>query len=43
MQIFRTQPTPAEICVERVKGMRFAAEAGKFEAIFQGLNGSFSL
>jgi uncharacterized oxidoreductase len=43
MQIFQTQPTPAEICVERVKGMRFAAEAGKFDAIFQGLNGSFNL
>ncbi|MGA2848473.1 MAG: SDR family oxidoreductase [Terracidiphilus sp.] len=43
MQIFQTQPTPAEICVERVKGMRFAAEAGKFDAIFQSLNGSFSL
>jgi len=43
MQIFQTQPTPAEICVERVKGMRFAAEAGKFDAIFQGLNGSFNV
>jgi uncharacterized oxidoreductase len=43
MQIFQTQPTPSEICVERVKAMRFAAEAGKFDAIFQGLNGSFNL
>ena len=43
MQIFQTQPTPSEICVERVKAMRFAAEAGKFDAIFQGLNGSFEL
>jgi uncharacterized oxidoreductase len=43
MQIFHTQPTPSEICVERVKGMRFAAEAGKFDAIFQGLNSSFEL
>jgi len=43
MQIFQTQPTPAEICVERVKGMRFAAENGKFDAIFNGLNGSFTL
>ena len=43
MQIFQTQPTPAEICVERVKGMRFAAENGKFDAIFQGLNSSFTL
>jgi uncharacterized oxidoreductase len=43
MQIFQTQPTPPEICVERVKGMRFAAENGKFDAIFNGLNGSFTL
>jgi len=43
MQIFQTQPTPAEICVERVKGMRFSAEAGKADAIFQGLNSSFEL
>jgi uncharacterized oxidoreductase len=43
MQIFQTQPTPAEICVERVKGMRYAAEAGKFDAIFNGLNSSFNL
>jgi uncharacterized oxidoreductase len=43
MQIFHTQPTPSEICVERVKGMRFAAEQGKFDAIFQGLNSSFEL
>ena len=43
MQIFQTQPTPAEICVERVKGMRYAAEAGKFDAIFNSLNSSFNL
>ena len=32
------QPTPAEICVERVKGLRFAAETGKYDATFNGLN-----
>jgi uncharacterized oxidoreductase len=38
MEILKTQPTPAEICVENVKGLRFAAETGKYAAIFQGLN-----
>lgn len=38
MEILKTKPTPAEICVENVKRLRFAAENGKFEAIFQGLN-----
>lgn len=40
MAILKTQPTPAEICVENVKALRFAAEKGKFDAIFQGLNGT---
>ncbi len=38
MGILKQQPTPAEICVENVKGLRFAAESGKFEQIFNGLN-----
>jgi len=38
MQLFRTQPTPAEICVENVKGLRFAAKSGRYDAIFTGLN-----
>jgi uncharacterized oxidoreductase len=38
MQILKTQPNIAEICVERVKPLRFAAETGKFDATFQGLN-----
>ncbi len=40
MDILKTQPSPAEICVENVKGLRFAAETGKYGAIFQGLNAS---
>ena len=40
MQIFKTQPTPAEICVENVKPLRFSAENGKFDLIFQALNAS---
>jgi uncharacterized oxidoreductase len=38
MAILKTQPTPREICVENVKGLRFAAESGKYDAIFLGLN-----
>jgi uncharacterized oxidoreductase len=38
MQILNTQPTPPEICVENVKPLRFSAESGKFDTIFQGLN-----
>lgn len=42
MQILKTHPTPPEICVENVKRLRFAAESGKFDAIFSGLNDSFA-
>jgi uncharacterized oxidoreductase len=42
MEILKTQPTPAEICVENVKGLRFAAESGKYDAIFQGLNAAMA-
>jgi uncharacterized oxidoreductase len=38
MQLFHTQPTPSEICVEMVKGLRFAAERGHYDAVFAGLN-----
>jgi uncharacterized oxidoreductase len=42
MEILKTQPTPPEICVENVKRLRFAAESGKFDAIFQGLNAAMA-
>lgn len=42
MCILKTQPTPPEICVENVKRLRFAAESGKFDAIFQGLNAAMA-
>ncbi len=42
MNILKTQPTPPEICVENVKRLRFAAESGKFDAIFQGLNAAMA-
>jgi uncharacterized oxidoreductase len=42
MTILKTQPTPPEICVENVKRLRFAAESGKFDAIFEGLNAALA-
>ncbi len=39
MEILKRRPTPAEICVENVKRLRFAAESGNFDAIFTGMNG----
>lgn len=38
MEILETQPEATEICVENVKGLRFAAETGMYEEIFQRLN-----
>lgn len=38
MNILTSQPAPPEICVERVKGLRFAAEGGHYDAVFHGLN-----
>ena len=42
MEILKTQPTPPEIVVEDARGLRFAAESGKFDAIFQRLNAAMS-
>jgi len=38
MQLLHVQPTPAEICVEVVKVLRFAADNNRFDAVFSGLN-----
>jgi len=38
MSIIKTQPDATEICVERVKALRFAAAAGHHDAVFNGLN-----
>jgi uncharacterized oxidoreductase len=38
MTILTTQPSLTEICVERVKPLRFAAEAGHYDSVFKGLN-----
>jgi uncharacterized oxidoreductase len=42
MEILKQQPTPQEICVENVKPLRFAAESGKFDQIFAGLNAAMT-
>jgi uncharacterized oxidoreductase len=38
MEILKTQPAVTEICVENVKRLRFAADGGKYDAVFQGFN-----
>jgi uncharacterized oxidoreductase len=42
MEILKQQPTPAEICVENVKPLRFSAESGRFDQIFNGLNSAMA-
>ena len=38
MELLKAQPTPLEICVERVKPLRFSVESGHYDAVFTGLN-----
>ena len=38
MEILKAQPKSQEICVEKVKPLRFAAENGNYDAVFNGLN-----
>ena len=42
LEILKTQPNVAEICVENVKPLRLAVESGRYDAVFQGLNGAAS-
>jgi uncharacterized oxidoreductase len=42
IEILKQHPTPPEICVENVKPLRFAAESGKFDQVFNGLNGAMT-
>ena len=42
VEILSVQPTPAEICVERVHNLRFAEANGSFDAVFKGLNDAMS-
>jgi uncharacterized oxidoreductase len=43
MEIIESQPDAAEICVENVKRLRFAAETGNYEKFFRGMNDAISL
>jgi uncharacterized oxidoreductase len=38
MELLKMQPTPAEICVKNVHHLRFAADEGRYDGTFQGLN-----
>ena len=40
MDLIKTRPEATEICVENVKFLRFAAESGHYDAVFQRLNES---
>lgn len=42
IEILKAKPTPTEIIVENAKGLRFASQSGKYEAVFQGLNASMA-
>jgi uncharacterized oxidoreductase len=42
MEILKTQPTPAEILVERAKGLRNAEREGRYYGTFAGLNGGMA-
>ena len=42
MGILKTEPTPNEICVQNVSGLRLAAEQGRYEGTFNGLNAAMA-
>ena len=42
MAILKSQPDVTEICVDNVKRLRFAADDGHYEAVFNGFNDSFA-
>jgi uncharacterized oxidoreductase len=42
MEILKTQPAAVEICVEKVGRLRFAAESGHYDSVFQGLNAAMA-
>jgi uncharacterized oxidoreductase len=42
VELLSKQPTPPEICVERVSNLRYAEANGKFDAVFKGLNDAMS-
>jgi uncharacterized oxidoreductase len=42
MEILKTEPTPAEICVQNVGNLRLAAEQGRYDATFNGINNAIA-
>lgn len=42
MELLKTEPTPAEICVKNVYPLRYAEREGRFDATFNGLNEAMS-
>ena len=42
MALLQQQPTPSEICVKNVHPLRYAADEGRFDATFNGLNAAMS-
>jgi uncharacterized oxidoreductase len=42
MELLQTEPTPLEICVKNVHPLRFAADEGRYDATFKGLNDAMS-
>jgi uncharacterized oxidoreductase len=42
MEILKTEPTPAEICVQNVGNLRLAAEQGRYDATFNGINNAMA-
>jgi hypothetical protein len=42
MEIHNTDPTPAEICVQNVGNLRLAAEQGRYDATFNGINNAMA-
>jgi short-subunit dehydrogenase involved in D-alanine esterification of teichoic acids len=42
MEIWKTQPGVTEICVEKGKGLRFAAESGHYDQVFGGFNAAMA-
>jgi uncharacterized oxidoreductase len=38
MELLKSEPTPAEICVKNVYPLRFAEREGRFDGTFNGLN-----
>ncbi len=43
MKILKSSPEATEICVERVKPLRFAEASGGYEAFFKKLNDEIAL